>query len=220
MLLCTACGPAAAQFGGSIAIDTDYRFRGVTLSDGRPDARIGVAYDDPAGWYGGASLTRVIFEPGRYHAALSAYAGYTQAWTPTLRWEAGATRTWFDGDARYDYSEAYVGLGGDAWSARAYLSGNYYGSDVHTGYLELDGSWPLAASLRAIAHLGALLSLHGELDDGRSRLRTDARLGARWHPADGVALQLAWTGSSTGGPYASAYERKRAAIVLSVSCAF
>lgn len=190
------------------------------MSDNRPDARIGLSYDHPSGWYAGASLTRVIFEPGRYHGALVAYAGYTRPWSTDLRWELGATHSSYEGDARYDYTEAYAGLIGDLWSARAYLSPDYFGSDVRTAYLELEANWPLSSTVRAIGHVGALWSLHGDLEDGMSRLRTDARAGVRWLVDDGLAVQLAWSGSSTGGPYPSAYERRRSNVLLSVSYSF
>jgi uncharacterized protein (TIGR02001 family) len=220
LLLSTASAAACAQFGGSIGVDSDYRFRGVTLSDSRPDARIGITYDHTSGWYAGASLTRVIFEPEHYHAALLAYAGYTQPWSATLQWEVGATRAAYDGDARYSYNEAYAGIVAERWSTRVYLSGNYFGSDVQTGYVELDGGWPVTSSLRAIGHVGALVSLRGELENGMSRVRTDARIGMRWRVDDGLAMQLAWSGSSTGGPYPSYYERKPGNVVLSLSYAF
>ena len=52
-----ACGIAFAQVGGNIAFLSDYRYRGVSLSKEEPTLRLSVGYDDPGGWFGGASLT-------------------------------------------------------------------------------------------------------------------------------------------------------------------
>ena len=58
-LLLAAMGPAHAQLGASVAVDSDYRFRGVTLSESGPTARASFNYDAANGCYGGASATRV-----------------------------------------------------------------------------------------------------------------------------------------------------------------
>lgn len=201
-------------------MDSDYRFRGVTLNDNRPDARLSLSYDDPGGWYAGGTLTRVVFESDRGHAGLYAYAGYTQDWRPALRWELGAMRAAYAGDARYDYGEAYAGLIGERWSTRLYLSDSYFGTGIRTAYGEIDGGWPLDAAWRLVGHAGSLVSLSGTPVAGMSRTRIDARVGIAWAGADGLGAQLAWTGSTPGGPYPSAYERRRSNVVLSLSYAF
>ena len=59
---------AQAQLGASVAADSDYRFRGVSLSDSRPGLRLTLNYDAPAGWYAGASATRVELAQGDRYA--------------------------------------------------------------------------------------------------------------------------------------------------------
>jgi uncharacterized protein (TIGR02001 family) len=209
-----------AQFGASVAIDSDYRYRGVTLSDSKPDARLSVSYDGAGGWYAGGTLTRIVFEPDQGHAGVYAYAGITRPLTATLRWEAGAMRASYVGDERYDYAEAYAGLIGEQWSARVYLSPDYYGTEIHTAYAELDGGWPLARSWRLIGHAGSLVTLTGTTRAGMSRTRLDGRAGVAWSGDDGWTAQFVWAGSTPGGPYPSAYERRRSNVILSVSYAF
>ena len=60
-LLCAS--EACAQVSGSVTLVSDYRYRGISLSDGRPTAQLSVAYDRPDGWYMGAFASRVRLRP-------------------------------------------------------------------------------------------------------------------------------------------------------------
>ena len=56
-LLGSAC---AAELGATVSVFNDLQFRGYSLSDGRPVATLDFAYDDPSGFYAGASGTGVL----------------------------------------------------------------------------------------------------------------------------------------------------------------
>lgn len=47
---------ADAEFSASATVESEYRFRGVALTDDKPDARIELSYDHPSGAYAGFSL--------------------------------------------------------------------------------------------------------------------------------------------------------------------
>ena len=71
-------GTAAwAQTSGSATIVSDYRYRGVSLSEGHSAAQITLGYDSPSGWYAGgfASSARLDYVNAEQ---LIAYAGYTR----------------------------------------------------------------------------------------------------------------------------------------------
>ena len=56
--LCLAFGEARtahAQMSGSIGIQSDYRFRGISLTGRQPVVTLDLAYDHPSGLYAGAS---------------------------------------------------------------------------------------------------------------------------------------------------------------------
>ena len=210
---------ARAQLAASVGADSEYRFRGVSLSGGQPDLRIGVAYDHAGGAYAGASATAVELESRRKRAALLGYAGYAHAAAAGLAWELGVTATHFDGDARYDYGELYAGLNAQRWSVRAYVSPSYFGSGARTVYAELNGGVPLAGPLRAYAHLGALAQLsHATPGDAR-RTRVDARAGFSLG-IDDWELRLAWVAGSSAGLYPVAYGDHRNAWVASAALFF
>ena len=44
---------AGAQLTGTVSVVSDYRFRGVSLSQQKPAVQASIGYDDPSGWYGG-----------------------------------------------------------------------------------------------------------------------------------------------------------------------
>ncbi|PZP30934.1 MAG: hypothetical protein DI603_13445 [Roseateles depolymerans] len=212
-------GAARADWGGSLALQSDARERGISYSDDRPRAQATVAYDGPAGWYGGALLTRMNFYPPRTSSLLQAYAGRVWSLTPELDGEAGLQFSHFDAIRRYDYAEAYVGLLGDRWSARLHASDDYYGTGLHSLYAEWNGHQPLTESLQLFAHAGLLGGWgRGQRDPG-GRFRADLRLGAAWRVGL-VELQLAGVWASRGGPSTWLPHERRGTVVLGASVAF
>lgn len=210
---------AQAQVSGSALLESDYRFRGVSLSGEHADVHLGVAYDHPSGWYAGASATTVQIEAEQRDAQLLGYLGYARRGSPGLGWEVGAVASHFDGVSHYDYAEAYAGLLGQRWNARLYGSPDYFGRGVRTAYAELNGAWPLAPAVQLFGHAGALLRLSGPAPPGAQRRRYDARIGLGVAIGSGE-LQLAWTGTTRGGPYPASYEHRRSAVVLSLAYYF
>ena len=69
-LAVVAATPVAAQLAANLEVDTDNRFRGVSLSGGKPSLRAGVSYDDASGFYTGMSATDVELDSRRRRAAL------------------------------------------------------------------------------------------------------------------------------------------------------
>ena len=211
---------ARAQFGASVGIESDYRFRGVSLSDGRPDGRLSVSYDHDSGAFAGATATQVEFTRGRHSTQLLGYAGLVVRATPELSGEFGVARSTFTRDARYDYSEVFAGAVSERWSLRAYYAPDYFGFGRATTYLELDANAPLATKWRVFGHVGALTA-HGSgaIEDQR-RTRVDVRFGVGLSVTESVDVQLAWVGASRGGPYVVEYNTRREALVLGVLASF
>ena len=54
------CPAVHAQTTVSAAIESDYRFRGISLSDGKPDVRFNIGYDHKSGAYAGLSREEVV----------------------------------------------------------------------------------------------------------------------------------------------------------------
>lgn len=149
---------AAAQVSGAASFISDYRFRGASLSDGRPEPQIHLAYDDPTGWYAGAFASGVALkdEQNNSNVQLMGYGGYSGRWRSELTWEIGALKSFFLQTATYNYAEIFAGLASDNIKGRVYVSPDYFGKHATTLYAELNGTYPLKQSLRLLGHIGWL----------------------------------------------------------------
>jgi len=209
---------AQAQVTGSLGIDSDYRYRGVSLSRSEPSFRASVNYDAPERWYTGALLTRAALLPSDTYTQVSGYAGWTTARTDGPSFEIGIDGSHFAGASNYDFGEAYVGVLADRWSARISYSPDYYGQGTRTAYLEANFYPPLDRNVRLFAHVGAIVPLAGATGDA-GKTRFDASLGiglalGQWD------LHVAATGASPGGPYPAVYSGRRAALVIGAAVFF
>jgi uncharacterized protein (TIGR02001 family) len=209
---------AHAQVTGSLGLDSDYRYRGVSLSRSEPSARASLNYDAPERWYAGALLTRAALLPSDRYAQLSGYAGWTTATAEGPGLEIGLDGSHFSGASNYDFGEAYLGVLAQRWSARVSLSPDYYGQGTRTAYLEANFYPPLDRNLRLFAHVGALFPLAGAAGEA-SKTRFDASVGVAiaLGPWD---LHVAATGATPGGAYPAVYGGRRAALVIGAAVFF
>ena len=51
----------SAQISGTASLVSNYRFRGISLSENKPAAQLGLTYDDVQGWYAGAFASTARF---------------------------------------------------------------------------------------------------------------------------------------------------------------
>lgn len=228
MLMHAISTPALAQVSATIAADSDYRYRGVSLSDSKPSVRLTLNYDAPDDWYAGASATRVEPTHGDRYAQILGYGGYLIRADAAHHIEVGASYSHFTGDSTYDFAEAYVGLLGERWSARVYYAPNYFGRHSQSAYAELNSHHLLNERTRLFGHVGVLAPLRESRNpDGAPsssngdarKTRLDLRLGAGFAHSD-WDLQLAWVAASRGGPYPAIYGGRRNAWVASASYSF
>ena len=211
---------AQAQFGASVGVESDYRFRGVSLSDGQPDLRLSLAYDHGGGAFAGASATRVEFVRGRHAVQWLGYAGYVTRASSDLSVELGVTSSTFSGNRRYDYTELFTGLLSERWSVRAYYAPDYFGFGRATAYVELDANTPLTPRLRLFGHAGALRALRSPAGDERGKTRTDLRVGLGFGVLPSIDVQLSWVTATRAGLDVTEYGTSRNAWVLGVTASF
>jgi len=214
------CGAAQAQWSGSVGIDSDYRFRGVSLGASKPAVRFAVNHDAPGGWYGGASATESKVSPSGSYAQLLGYVGRV---TPLAgaALDLGATGSAFFGDSRRDFGEAYAGLIFQGGSVRANYSPSYFGGHQQTLYLQANSQLPLRSGWRLLGHLGALVPLTTSRSvlPHTSRVRADLLAGVGWS-ANELELTLAWTGATSGGPPPASQAMRRGGWVLGATWFF
>jgi len=215
-LLCTT---ALAQTGGSIAVVSDDRYRGVSLSDEQPTARLTISHDAASGWFGGGSLASVTLDPPRHQWQLLAYLGHAMRLTERLAADGGVIAVHFGADGRYDYHEWFGGLSGERWNTRLHVSTSYFGSGVNTAYAELNIGFPLDRRLRITTHLGVLARIGGKTSSDAEPAHADARLGVVFS-RDPWQFELALVGGGNAGLYPVAYRHEHGVLTLASTCAF
>jgi uncharacterized protein (TIGR02001 family) len=212
---------ACAQVSGSLNLVSDYRYRGVSLSDEKPAAQLSVVYDHASGWYAGVFGSTVeITERSRHELQLLSYVGYAGRLRPGLTWEAGAAYTAFLRSSGYDYPEVYLGIASEHASGRLSYAQDYYGQGGGALYAELNGTRPLVDRVHLLGHLGVLRLDHRDTATGASGCcRFDVRAGIALD-LEPLSLQLAWVASGTMNSGPASEDRHRNVWVLSASRAF
>jgi uncharacterized protein (TIGR02001 family) len=162
-----------------VGVQSDYRYRGISLSSGLPAATLDLAYDHSTGLYAGASAIGAVVSGQARSLGFIEYLGYVTPRRNGASFDVGVNNqnlAYFYGDRRIplNYSEVYVGVVGDSLSAHLHYSPNYLQPGYGALYAELDGSFKPAENWRLFAHLGETVPV-GEVEGRHPRF--DARAG-------------------------------------------
>ena len=201
-----ADAPARAQVAGGVTLQNDDEFRGYSLSDHHPVATFSLSYENTAGLYVNGAATGAMSGDGDPTVLnMLENIGYARRLNSVVSIDGGVIRSdYFEHYGALKskgYTEAYLGLVGDAWSSHIYLSPNYFGRGARTLYGEAEYTLPLPGEVYLGAHLGLLDVLSGAYRAARPPPEFDWRLTAsrRFGAFD---LHAAVSG---GGPGAAIY---------------
>jgi uncharacterized protein (TIGR02001 family) len=157
--LLSAPGTVAAQVQGDVALLSDYRFRGESLTEGRPALQAGVNYDHSSGLFVGGLVSNVRIDPDVVGLSAQIYGGYTRPIGERAAWDVGLVTYVFPhpsmGGPGYDYTEVFVGTSFDRLSSRLYYTNSYFGGGQAI-YLELNGSHAINDRITVVGHVGYL----------------------------------------------------------------
>lgn len=223
VLICLGleAGDVRAQLSGSVSVVSNYRYRGVSLSQNDPAAQAALVYDDPQGFYAGAFASTVrIGEPTSNEAQGVVFAGYagTTSFGATL--ELGAVYSGFTGTTSYAYPELLVGATYEKISARLHYSPNYYGGGSDAVYAELDAAHGLLDHVQVVAHAGVLWTNARDVYGNSIDPIYDGRVGLLFD-FDRFNVQLSWVGISENyAGYSLTRVRSTNGPVVSVSWLF
>ena len=212
----------SAQLSGSVALVSDYRYRGVTLSQNKPAAQLTVAYDDAQHWYAGAfvSTAGLAASANRELHAIP-FVGYAWRTRSGVTWDVGVDYSTFTGPQSYDYPEVYGGVAFENISARVYYARRYLGESSDAIYGEVNGAHPIIDRVRLLVHAGVLHT------NGRDPYRAwtgccifDARVGVGID-FDPFHIEVSWVGiSAATAAYPITGVRSRNHAVLTLSRSF
>jgi uncharacterized protein (TIGR02001 family) len=214
---------AAAEVRIAAAIASDDRFRGRSVSQGRPVATLDLSYDAANGVYAGVAATGVAARyDGAQLLAIQTYAGYARrlADGPTL--DAGVTHlsyTDYYEQGGADYSELYAGVITPRFATHLYYSPNYFDRRESTLYGEVDTALRPAANWRLNLHAGLLTRLHEDAPTLTRPTQYDWRVGLA-RTLLGFEIELAGSGAGPDPDHYAGQPRGRAALVVAVRHAF
>jgi uncharacterized protein (TIGR02001 family) len=224
-LAVAAAGAAHAQIAVSAAVESDYRFRGSSLTDSRPAGSLNFAYDHASGFYAGATaLVAATRHEGLESLGFIEYAGVVKRVMPEVAVDVGVTN--YDlkryAGARtveFDYVEAYAGLVTRNATLRGAFSPNYLRPGAHTLYLDFSGAVHPWEKWRLFGHAGLFAPANGEARRLGFRRRYDLRAGIA-REFDKAQLSLAWTTMWPRFGRPGAPGPKQSAVVASASYYF
>jgi hypothetical protein len=202
---------------------TDQRFRGYSLSDGRPVGILDLSYDGPSGIYAAASGSIVAArDDGLKGLGVSVNAGYASRIRTGLTLDFGAVHSAYShysglvGDR--SYTEFYAGLAAKFLGARLSVSPNYIGPAHWTIHGEINGHVDLTRRLLLDGSLGILAPMGSRGYQNGAHPQWDARLGIAQRVGP-LMLHAAVTARGVSSEVYVYRRRSRAALVLGISSA-
>ncbi len=189
--------PARDAFSGEISLTSDYVYRGLSFSDGRPAVQASASWAPVAGLHIDGWASSVDFGAGDpTDAELSATLGYEiEAGPATL--DAGLTYIAYPGAPRggkYDYVEIHGAAraalaGGEVTGALRYTP-RYSGDAGSALFSDVEGRWPIGGGVSGAVALG-----HAHLDPaaGADYVYWQAGLAA---DAFGLTFELRYHGNT------------------------
>lgn len=217
-----AAAPAAAPanpFTGNVMIASEYLYRGIAQTRGKPAVQGGFDYVHPSGFYVGTWGSSITWfsdaNPGNSAGLeLDIYGGYKGSITGDLGYDIGVLTynypgNYLPGVTKPDTTEVYAALNWKWLSAKySQSTTNLFGTLTPTGgkttgsgYLDVTGSFDLGDGWGASAHAG-----HQSMKDYSLASYSDWRIGATKDVGIGtVGLALLGTNAkdscSAGQPY-------------------
>ena len=217
LFACCSAAPAAAEIGATASVFSDSRFRGYSLSGGRPVAILDFAYDDPSGFYGDAAVTGVLRkggDPSLLGGQLT--AGYARRLKSGTTLDFGITHSTYSNYSSRQrgnsYTEVYAGISRGAISSRIFLSPHYFASGHWTAYGEVNANVSPARKWSINGHVGLLVSLRTPNSEAYDS-QVDWRIGLS-RQVGRLSLHAAWSDGAPGRDFYYGSYHSRSAVVV------
>ncbi len=168
--LVLAASAAHAGTSGSLALTSDYIFRGISQNDQDPALQGGIEYAADNGLYIGSWGSNISWlsdmstpaAPISSSLELDVYGGYRGRFTDSVGFDVGALYYWYPGDFpsgfnSADTAELYFGISAGVFTAKySYALTDLFGyaDSDGSGYLDAAVNWEFVPSWTLNAHAG------------------------------------------------------------------
>lgn len=212
---------AAAQVGAVVSIFTDDRFRGVSVSDGRPVGTLDLSYDASNGLYGSLSGTAVVTREEGVRALSAVFnGGYATKLRSGLTADFGVSHTRYSHYSGLsfgrDFTEAYAGLTGKNVGGRISVSPDYLGVSRWTAHAEIDAHFDFSRNSTLEGEAGMLVPFGSSFYGGNLDTQFDARIGVA-QKAGPLTVHAALSGRSGSDAIYGGRSHGRIVLVLGIS---
>jgi uncharacterized protein (TIGR02001 family) len=155
--------PVSAQLSGSIALDSDYRLRGYSLTDDQPAVSAQLNYDLSSGLYANVAGIAALGHDPRFLGVIAG-AGYAKRLSPKLSLDLGLLRSQIrsaEANRRgFDYTEFYAGGYVGSVMGRLSYSPDYRAAGQSTLYGEIEAGFEPRRDWHVSGHVGLLTYLN------------------------------------------------------------
>lgn len=165
----------------SLSLASDFRVRGVSMSDRQPALSLSFSEDLANGVYGGATvLGQGGRDGGLQMLGHVEYVGYAVRRPGGVAWDFGLNNQDFKLETlqpfHVRYSEVFAGISDGRFSARLFYAPDYLQQGIQVAYLDIGAVARPADGWRLSSHLGVFKPLAGFEGKPVRRTRYDARL--------------------------------------------
>ena len=188
----------ADNLSGSLALTSDYKFRGVTQTSRNPAVQGNIDYNHESGAYLGLWASNVDFGDNKANTEFDVYAGYSTEVAPGLTADGGVIYYFYPGagSLNYEYWELYIALEQElnlaeqdiAVGASLNYSPDNFGESGQAYYLAATASSEVAPDITIDGELG-----YQWIDDNAVFLLPDYltwNLGVAYNIGDGYEAKL------------------------------
>ena len=195
---------AHAGVSGSVALTSDYIFRGISQNNQEPALQAGVEYAADSGFYVGSwgsnvswlSDTPVVDNDISNSVELDFYGGYRGKFNDAVGFDVGALYYWYPGDYPSgfnspDTAELYFGISAGVFAAKySYALTDLFGyaDSDGSGYLDAAVNWEFVPTWTLNAHAGKQW-----IENNEDFEYVDWKLGVTKSFDGGFAIALAYT---------------------------
>ncbi|MDQ2861009.1 MAG: TorF family putative porin [Pseudomonadota bacterium] len=215
---------ANAQVSASASLTSDYQYRGVSLSDGKPTLSLDIAYDHASGLYaGGSAIAEDTATAGVEMLGHVEYAGYSRRVNSADTWDVGITNQniskYYDQRYVLNYAQVYTGLSTAHFSYYVYYSPNYFGTGYRTVYADVSAAFRPARRWRVFGHAGVLAAFGATGRPQSAYQQYDFRAGVAAQ-FKGGEVRIIWTTVRPGTDYLAGQLQSHPTLTLGATAFF
>ena len=214
--------PAHADLSAEVAVTSDYVWRGISQTDGKPAIQGTLEYEHESGVYVGTFASNVDFDedvkdPARVE--IDVYGGWRGETESGLGWDISVLRYIYpDSTVNYDYNDFTLALSYDIVEFEFSYSNDFWASGKNGFYYKVGASHEFPDLFTLGAHIGYSDVENGAFGEGTPNNYVDWRIGISremW----GINFDLSYT-DTNGNGQKIAGDWADGRVVLSASISF